>query len=70
MTDELPWAMLAKGPAWTSTGVFSRVCEIRGGEGPQGVDGVWAMLAKGPAWTKTGAFSRVCVKRWGEAVCE
>ena len=25
ITDELPWAMLPKGPAWTSTGVFSRV---------------------------------------------
>ena len=25
-TDELPWAMLPKGPAWTSAGVFSSVC--------------------------------------------
>ena len=25
-TDELPWAMLPNGPAWTSTGVFSSVC--------------------------------------------
>ena len=25
-TDELPWAMFAKGPAWTRTGVASRVC--------------------------------------------
>ena len=24
-TDELPWAMLPKGPAWTRTGVFSSV---------------------------------------------
>ena len=24
--EELPWAMLAKGPAWTKTGVPSRVC--------------------------------------------
>ncbi len=25
MIDEFPWAMFPKGPAWTSTGVFSRV---------------------------------------------
>ena len=25
-TEELPWAMLPKGPAWTRTGVFSSVC--------------------------------------------
>ncbi len=25
ITDELPWAMLPNGPAWTSTGVFSSV---------------------------------------------
>ena len=25
ITDEFPWAMLPKGPAWTSTGVFSSV---------------------------------------------
>lgn len=25
-TEEHPWAMLAKGPAWTNTGVPSRVC--------------------------------------------
>ena len=29
-TDELPWAMLPKGPAWTSTGVFSSVCSRLG----------------------------------------
>ena len=26
MIDELPWAMLPNGPAWTMTGVFSSVC--------------------------------------------
>jgi len=26
MTDELPWAMFAKGPACTKTGVCSTVC--------------------------------------------
>lgn len=26
MMEELPWAMLAKGPAWTKTGVPSNVC--------------------------------------------
>ena len=29
-TDELPWAMLPKGPACTSTGVFSSVCSRLG----------------------------------------
>ena len=30
MTDELPWAMLPKGPACTRTGVFSSVCSRLG----------------------------------------
>ena len=30
MIDELPWAMLPNGPAWTMTGVFSSVCSRLG----------------------------------------
>ena len=30
MIDELPWAMLPNGPAWTMTGVCSSVCSRLG----------------------------------------